>query len=418
MVWLRSYQPRNAKGEGHMSVVSLPHQESHRSGGPATISFFSQAETFRRLWPLVEQGLNAVADHGKYSHGARVAELERRLAGYTGAAHVVGVNSGTDALILLLRAAGLLPGDGVLVPAFTFVATATSVVHAGGRPQFVDIDPVSHQMSATGAAEAITARTRAVMPVHLFDRMADMSAFRTLADRHDLTLVEDSAEAIGMHRDGRHAGRHGVGGVLSFFPSKTLGALGDAGAVLTDDPEIAATVAALRHHGRPGPTLDDFPAIRTGSALVGVNSKMDDVQAAVLLAKLTVLEDDIARRAELAAAYTTRLAGVPGVRRLPAEPAPGAGDRDVCYAYVVEVEDRDRLAAALSGAGIGTEIYYPVPLHLQPCFADLGHRPGDFPHAEAACAHAIALPLYPDLDLTDVDRVCAAITRFYTGCAS
>jgi UDP-2-acetamido-2-deoxy-ribo-hexuluronate aminotransferase len=401
-----------------MSVVSLPHKENPLPEEPVAIPFFTQAATFARLWPLIERGLHSVTDNGKYSHGAQVAELERRLAEYTGAAHVVGVNSGTDALILLLRAAGLRPGDRVLVPAFTFVATATSVVHAGGRPQFVDIDPVTYQMSPSAAVDAITARTRAIMPVHLFDRMADMSAFRGLADLHDLILIEDSAEAIGMRCHGHHAGRHGVGGVLSFFPSKTLGALGDAGAVLTDDPEIAATVAALRHHGRPGATLNDFPTIRTGSALVGVNSKMDDVQAAVLLAKLTVLEDNIARRAELAAAYTTRLGGAPGIRKLPAAPDHGYGHRDVCYVYVIEVEDRDRLATALADEGIGTEVYYPVPLHLQPCFADLGHRPGDFPHAESACRHTLALPLYPDLDLADVDRVCAAITRFYTGYAS
>lgn len=401
-----------------MSVVSLPHKENLHPGGSGPIPFFSQAATFAELWPLIESGLHEVADNGKYSHGAAVAALERLLADYTGAAHVVGVNSGTDALILLLRACGLRPGDGVLVPAFTFVATATSVVHAGGRPEFVDIDPATRQMCAGAAERAITSRTRAVMPVHLFDRMADMTAFAALADSHGLTLVEDSAEAIGMWRDGRHAGRHGAGGVLSFFPSKTLGAIGDAGAVLTDDPEIAARVAALRHHGRPGPTLDDFPMIRTGSALAGINSKMDDIQAAVLAAKLTALESDIRRRAELADAYTERLSGVPGVRRLPGPAEHGPGDRNVCYVYVVEVDDRDRLAAALTAAGIGTEVYYPVPLHRQPCFAGLGYRPGDFPHAEAACRHTLALPLYPDLDLADLDRVCAAITRFYTGTPS
>jgi dTDP-4-amino-4,6-dideoxygalactose transaminase len=395
-----------------MSVVSLPHRKKPPGGNRASIPFFSQAATFSRLWPLIEAGLHQVADNGKYSHGAQVAELERRLSDYTGAAHVVGVNSGTDALILLLRASGLRPGDGVVVPAFTFVATATSVVHAGGRPEFADIDPVTHQLCPDSAAHAITTRTRAIMPVHLFDRMADMPAFAALAERHGLALFEDSAEAIGMWQDGRHAGRHSTGGVLSFFPSKTLGAIGDAGAVLTDDPDIAATVAALRHHGRPGSTVNNFPAIRTGSALVGVNSKMDDIQAAVLIAKLTSLEHDIARRADLAAAYTERLTGVPGIRTLPGAPRP---DRDVCYVYVIEVENRDQLASALAADGIGTEVFYPVPLHLQPCFAELGHRPGDFPHAEAACRHTIALPLYPDLDIADIDRVCAAISRFYTG---
>ncbi len=398
-----------------MSVVSLPHKQKPPTGSEAPIPFFSQARTFSRLWPVIETGLHQVANNGKYSHGAQVAELERRLCDYTGAAHVVGVNSGTDALTLLLRAGGLERGDGVVVPAFTFVATATSVVHAGGRPEFADIDPVTRQLCPESAAHAITRRTRAIMPVHLFDRMADMPAFAALAERHGLRLFEDSAEAIGMWQDGRHAGRHSSGGVLSFFPSKTLGAIGDAGAVVTDDAEIAGKVAALRHHGRPGATVDNFPAIRTGSALVGVNSKMDDLQAAVLIAKLTTLDLDIGRRAELAAAYTERLTGVPGIRALPGPLRPG---RDVCYVHVVEVDDRDRLAAALTAAGIGTEVYYPVPLHLQPCFADLGHRRGDFPHAEAACWQAIALPLYPDLELDDVDRVCAAIRRFYTGTAS
>lgn len=401
-----------------MSVVPLVHKENPRFGDQPAIPFFSQATTFAQLWPLIEARLHQVADNGKFSHGAQVAELERLLSDYTGAAHVVGVNSGTDALVLLLRAYGLRPGDGVLVPAFTFVATASSVVHAGGRPEFTDIDPGTYQMCPAAAERAITPRTRAIMPVHLFGRMANMRAFATLAEAHGLTLLEDSAEAIGMWQDGRHAGRHGMGGVLSFSPSNTLGAIGDAGAVLTDDSEIAARVAALRHHGRPGPTLNDFPTIRTGSALVGVNSKMDDLQAAVLVAKLTSLEHNIARRAELAAAYTARLSGLAGVRRLPNHPVSRPGHRDVCYVYVVEVEDRDRLAAALAAAGIGTEIYYPVPLHLQPCFASLNHRPGDFPNAEAACRRILALPLYPDLDLTAVDRVCAAITRFYTGTES
>ncbi|MCT2585546.1 DegT/DnrJ/EryC1/StrS family aminotransferase [Actinophytocola gossypii] len=401
-----------------MSVISLPHRKNLDIDGSPAIPFFTQAATFAQLWPLVESGVHRVADNGKFSHGAQVAALERLLSDYTGAAHVVGVNSGTDALILLLRACGLGQGDGVVVPAFTFVATATSVVHAGGRPEFADIDPDTYQLCPESAERAITRDTRAVMPVHLFDRMAPMASFAALADSHGLTLVEDSAEAIGMWQDGRHAGLHGTGGVLSFFPSKTLGAIGDAGAVLTDDPDVAARVAALRHHGRPGPTMDDFPMIRTGSALAGINSKMDDIQAAILAAKLTVLEPDITRRAVLADAYTERLFGVPGIRRLPGPAGTGPGDRNVCYVYVIEVDDRDRLAAALTAAGIGTEVYYPVPLHLQPCFAGLGHRPGDFPHAEAACRHTIALPLYPDLDPARVDRVCAEITRFYTGAAS
>ncbi|HET9383262.1 MAG TPA: DegT/DnrJ/EryC1/StrS family aminotransferase [Streptomyces sp.] len=363
----------------------------------------------------MEKKLGEVFDSGKFSHGKQVGELESALARYTGARHVVGVNSGTDALVLLLRACGLCPGDGVLVPAYSFFATASAVVLAGGRPQFVDIDPETYAMDPAALEAAVTGRSRFVMPVHLFHTMADLEGIASVARRHGLTMVEDSAEAIGMRRGGVHAGLHGAGGVLSFFPSKTLGALGDAGAVLTDDPEVAHTVAALRHHGRAGRTLNDFPAISTESAWPGVNSKMDDFQAAVLLAKLTVLEEQIARRAELAAAYTARLRDVPGVVRLPRATDGGPGDRDVYYVYLVETEDRDALVGHLDRHGIGTEVYYPLPLPHQPVFAGLGHRPGDFPHAEAAAGRAVALPFHPDLSTQDVDRVCGAVRSFLAG---
>ncbi|WP_372452241.1 DegT/DnrJ/EryC1/StrS family aminotransferase [Saccharothrix obliqua] len=353
--------------------------------------------------------------NGKFSHGHKVAELERALADYTGARHVVGVNSGTDALVLLLRAAGLRPGDEVVVPAFSFIATASSVVLAGGRPVFADIEPTGYGISPGSVAAVAGPRTRFVMPAHLFWHTADMTALHAVARDRGLTVVEDSAESIGVHHDGVHAGRLGVGGVLSFFPTKTLGALGDAGAVLTDDPDIAEAVGALRHHGRFGRTLDHFPGIATATGAPGVNSKMDDIQAAVLLAKLGRLDEDIDRRAALAARYTERLAGVPGVRRLPSV-RPGV--RGVFYVYVIEVERRDELVAHLAARGIGTETYYPTPLHLQPCFAGHGHRSGDFPNAEAACRRTVALPLYPDLPEAGVDAVCAAVEGFYAGRAA
>ncbi|RRQ86332.1 aminotransferase DegT [Streptomyces griseofuscus] len=374
--------------------------------------FFSQAATFEQLWPSIEKALGDVFDSGKFSHGKQVGQLETELARYTGARHVIGVNSGTDALVLLLRACGLRPGDGVLVPAYSFFATASAVVLAGGCPQFVDIDPVTYAMDPEALDAAATPRSRFVMPVHLFHTMADMAALDAVARRHGLTVVEDSAEAIGMRRRGVHAGLHGRGGVLSFFPSKTLGAIGDAGAVLTDDPEIADTVAALRHHGRGGRTLNDFPAISTESALPGTNSKMDDIQAAVLLAKLPLLEEHIARRAELAAAYTARLRDVPGILRLPRAVAETPDDRDVHYVYLIETEHRDALVDHLDRQGIGTEVYYPLPLPHQPVFGHLGHRPGDFPHAEAAARRAVALPFHPDLAPGDLDRVCDTIGPF------
>lgn len=379
------------------------------------VPFFSQAASFESVWPHVAHHVNDVADRGKYSHGRKVGELEKTLAGYTGARFAIGVNSGTDALVLLLRAAGLQPGDEVVVPAFSFVATASSVSLARGRPVFADIDPVSYSLDPAAAAAAVTDRTRALMPVHLFHQMADIAALGELARRHGLLTVEDSAEAIGMRWDGRHAGLLGAGGVLSFFPTKTLGALGDAGMILTDDREIAERAGVLRHHGRLGKTIDHIAGISNLSGVSGTNSKMDDLQAAVLMAKLTRLDRDIARRAELAAAYSERLRDLPGVRQVPTVVPRRNETNPVWYVYVVEVERRDALVEHLTARGIGTETYYPSPLHLQPCFADLGYRPGQFPAAEAACRHTVALPLYPDLAHDDVDVVCDAIRDFYAG---
>lgn len=377
------------------------------------VPFFSQAETFEALWPLIRAQVTEVLDRGKYSHGRKVIELEAALADWTGAAYAVGVNSGTDALVLLLRACGLQPGDEVVVPAFSFIASASSVVLAGGKPVFADVDPITYAIDPASVREVVTDRTRMVMPVHLFSQMADMQAVLEVARRHQLTVVEDSAEAIGMRWGATHAGLLGAGGVLSFFPSKTLGAVGDAGAVITNHPGVAEMVGALRHHGRFGATLDDFQRISTTTSVAGVNSKMDDIQAAVLLAKLTRLGEDIARRAALARAYTERLREVPGVLRLPTIVSRPVETTAVFYVYLIEAEDRDELAAFLADHGIETEVYYPTPLHLQPCFATLGYACGDFPNAESACERTLALPLYPDLSFDQLDRVCELVATFF-----
>nr|WP_249351944.1 DegT/DnrJ/EryC1/StrS family aminotransferase [Nocardiopsis akebiae] len=376
------------------------------------VPFFDQSRSFAELWPRIRDNCLRVMDRGKFSHGAVVAEFEDALARWTGARHVVGVNSGTDALVILLRAAGLRPGDEVIVPAYSFVATASSVVLAGGVPVFADIEEHGYGIDPASVDAVATSRTRMVMPVHLFDRLADVEGVREVARRRGLTVLEDSAEAIGMRLRGVHAGLLGTGGVLSFFPSKTLGAIGDAGALLTDDDGVAETARALRHHGRSGRTLDDFPGIANPTVVAGCNSKMDDVQAAVLLAKLSRLDADIARRAELSARYDARLRDLPGIRAVPGAVAPHPGGDRVVYVHLVEADDRDALVAHLAGAGIGTETYYPIPLHLQPCFTRLGHAPGDFPRAEAACEAAVALPLYPDLTDAQADRVCEEIEDF------
>ena len=379
--------------------------------GAEPVPFFTQAREFEDLWPEISAHVGEVMDRGKYSHGRKVAEFEKALAAYTGARYAIGVNNGTDALTLLLRACGLQPGDQVIVPAFTFIASATSVVLARCQPVFADIDPVTYAIDPDSAQRAVTPATRAIMPVHLFSQLADMGRLLDMAAASGLMVIEDSAEAIGMRWDGVHAGLLGAGGVLSFFPTKTLGAIGDAGAIITNDRGIAEQAGILRHHGRMGKTIDHIAGISNLSGASGTNSKMDDIQAAILLAKLGRLEEQIAARARIAAAYTERLQGVLGIRLPAIVPRPVPTDH-VCYVYLIEAERRDELVAHLDAAGIGTEVYYPRPLHLQPCFAYLGYRRGDFPHAEAACERTVALPFYPSLTLSQVDRVCAVIRAF------
>ncbi|MGY3201288.1 DegT/DnrJ/EryC1/StrS family aminotransferase [Streptomyces sp. TE5632] len=395
------------------------------------VPFFTQAESFERLWPRLSAYLDEVCESGTYSNGPKTAELEAALRAYTGARHAVAVGNGTDALVLLLRAAGIGPGDEVIVPAFSFFASASSVALAGAVPVFVDVDPLTYNLDPGAIEAAITPRTKAVMPVHLFCQPADMASVQAVAERHGLLVLEDSAEGVGMRLNGRHTGLIGAGGVLSFFPTKTLGALGDAGMVLTDDDALAGAVQRLRDHGRPalpppaagaGKKPADAPAARAERArqgeLAGTNSKMDELQAAALLTKLTTLDDDIRRRAVLADAYTRRLRGIPGVRRLPTVVERGEPVDPVFYVYLIETDRRDALVSHLAAAGIGTETYYPLPLHLQPCFAHLGHQEGDFPHAEAASHRTVALPLYPDLTLTQIGRVCDAVRSFFTGSTS
>lgn len=371
-----------------------------------TVPFYSIKKTWPRLRPVVEQRLRAITDNGNLSNGRTVRELEGTLRRYCGARHAVAVSNGTDALILMLQAAGIGPGDEVIVPCYTFVASATSVAHVGATPVFVDIDPQTYALDPAALTSRITPRTKAIMPVHLFSQLADMPAVLEVAERFGLQVLEDSAEAIGMRCQGRHAGLLGRAGVLSFFPTKTLGALGDAGLILTDDNELASRCRLLRDHGRPEGDPDTV-------LLPGHNARMDELQAAILLARLERLDEEIAHRAALAGFYDEHLADLTPRVVLPRFPARSYATNQVFYVYLIEAEGRDELAAFLNGRGIGTEVYYPTPLHLQPCFAHLGYQRGEFPHAERASGRALALPLYADLSLAEADKVCQAILSFY-----
>jgi dTDP-4-amino-4,6-dideoxygalactose transaminase len=372
-----------------------------------TVPFYSWARSAQRDWPRLVERLGPVLDGGVFTAGQTVTELEAAIAGFTGARFAVGCNSGSDALAIMLRAAGIGPGDEVVVPAYTFFASASAVLHVGAEPVMVDVLPGSYAMDPEAVLRAITPRTRAVMPVHLFSQMADMVTLTKIAADHGLIVLEDSAEGIGMRIQGRHAGLWGRAGILSFFPTKTLGAIGDAGMLLTDDPELAERARMLTVHGR---RLD-------GSGiheLIGWNSRLDEVQACVLLTRLERLEEEIERRAVLAARYTEGLSGIAEVEvpwlRPVAQPS-----NQVWYVYLIECERRDELVAFLEQRGVGTEIYYPRPLTHQPALA---HRPGakhPVPVAEASARRAVGLPLYPDLSEAQVDHVIDAVRAFYGG---
>ena len=353
----------------------------------------------------IEPALRTVIDRQGFVMGPEVAALEAAVAELMGVKHGIACASGTDALLLPLRAIGLAPGDEVITPAFTFFATAGAVHNAGGIPVFVDIEPGTFNVSPAAIEAAITPRTRAIVVVHLFGQMAAMEAIAPLAARHGLAIIEDGAQSIGARRliDGvwRSVGQLGTVATLSFFPTKNLGAWGDGGMMLTDDDVLGARLARLRLHGGAKQYHHDE---------VGFNSRLDSLQAAVLLVKLRHLQEwNEARRAN-AGYYATALAGIPQVRPPIVDPA----NEHIWHQYTIQAERRDALMAHLKQRDIGCAIYYPLPLHLQPCFAGLGYHHGDLPVTEAAMDTVLSLPIYSELTQGQLDQVVHGIREFYT----
>lgn len=341
---------------------------------------------------------HAVIESQAFVLGAPVATFERALASACGASHAVGVASGTDALVLALRALGVGPGDAVITPAFGFVASAEAIAVVGARPVFADVELATFNVSPESVERAVTRDVRAILPVHLFGQCADMAKVGAIAKRHGLAIVEDAAQAIGATDGGRDAGAMGDAGCLSFFPSKNLGAWGDGGAVLTSRDDVAARVRRLRAHGMSAPYVSEE---------IGTNSRLDALQAAVLNAKLAHLEGWNEARRRVAARYRERLADLDGLV-LPVE---RAGARHVYNQLVVRCDARDALAAHLAERGVATRVYYPVALSRMPCFAHL-----DVPHmpsAELAARTALALPMYPELADDAVDYVADAVRAFF-----
>lgn len=343
--------------------------------------------------------------------GPEVGKLEERVAAYCQARYGIGVTSGTDALLLALMALGIGPEDEVVTTPYSFFATAGVIVRLGAKPVLVDIDPVTYNIDPAKIRSVLTAKSKAIIPVHLYGQCADMAPIMDIAKRHNLSVIEDAAQAIGSeYRDGRRVCSMGTIGCLSFFPSKNLGCLGDGGMAITNDPELAERMRILRVHGSKP---------KYYHKVIGGNFRLDTIQAAVLNVKLNYLDGWTKRRQENAERYELlfRQSGVvqKGNVRLPQAVYRSAGVKHyhIYNQFVLRVERRDALMGHLKQKGIGAEIYYPVPFHLQECFQYLGHKKGDFPESERAADETIAIPIYPELTLAQQTEVVEAITAFY-----
>jgi dTDP-4-amino-4,6-dideoxygalactose transaminase len=353
----------------------------------------------------IDEAVMRVAESQHFILGPEVTRCEAAIARYCGCARAVGVSSGTDALLVCLMAEGIGPGDEVLTTPYSFFATAGAVARLGARPVFADIRPDTYNLDVTALERLITPRTRAIIPVHLFGQMCEMDRVMDLASRHRLVVIEDAAQAIGAEGGGARAGTVGHYGCFSFFPSKNLGAFGDGGMVTTNDEARAERVAILRGHGaRP----------KYHHAVVGGNFRLDALQAAVVSAKLPHLDAWIAARQRNAARYRELLDRTGlierGVLSCPAE----STDRHVFNQFVVRLDNRDGVQSALRAADVGSEVYYPVPLHLQRCFGPLGYKTGDFPNAEEAARSTLALPIFPELTTEQQEWIVSVIQRFYS----
>jgi dTDP-4-amino-4,6-dideoxygalactose transaminase len=331
--------------------------------------------------------------------GREGAALEQEIATLCHAQHGVALASGTDALILALRACNVQAGDEVILPPFTFVATGSAVSALGAKPTFADIHPTTYNINPAELERRITSRTRAIVVVHLYGLAADMDPIVACAKARNLPVIEDNAQAIGAVYKSRPTGSLGDVACLSFYPTKNLGAYGDAGMVVTNSAELAARIRVLRNHGQTEKYVSSEP---------GWNSRLDELQAAILRVKLRHLPVWQRARQTHAAEYTRRLSQVPGVMT----PVAPEGYEHVFHQYTIRVEKRDALHRALGERKIGSAVYYPVPLHLQPIYASLGYRVGDFPHAERAAKEVLSLPMYPELRAEQIARVAEAISEF------
>ena len=366
---------------------------------PETVPQLDMSAQYAAIGGEIRTAVERVMASQQFVLGREGSALEEELAKVCGVAHGVGLASGTDALSLALRACGVHAGDDVLLPPFTFVATGSAVSALGANPVFVDIRPDTYNIDPAELERRVTPRTRAIVVVHLYGLAADLDPILAFAKSHQLPVIEDNAQAIGASYKGRRTGSLGDAGCVSFYPTKNLGAYGDAGMVVTNSAELAARIRSLRNHGQTGKYLSSEP---------GWNSRLDEIQAAILRVKLRHLSNWQRARQSHAAEYHRLLSAIPGVM----PPLAPEGFEHVYHQYTIRVEKRDALQRYLADRKIESTVYYPYPLHLQPLYSALGHQAGDFPHAERAAQEVLSLPMYPELRKEQIARVVEAVAEF------
>ncbi len=365
------------------------------------VSFVDLRAQYARIKPEIDQAIARVIGSAQFVLGEETERFESDFARYCGAAHAVGVNSGTSALFLILKAAGIGPGDEVITQPNSFIASAAAISHTGATPVFVDSDPATHLMVVPKIESAITVRTKAIMPVHLYGQISPMEEIRSIAEKHGLFVLEDACQAHGAKHNGTRAGSFGNAAAFSFYPGKNLGAYGEAGAVVTSDRALAERVRRLRDHG----SLEKY--VHTE---IGYNMRLEGMQAAVLNAKLGYLDEwNDARRAH-ATRYRELLGDIPGLTLPVAKPE----NEHVFHLFVVQTPERDALAAYLKERGISTSIHYPVPIHLQEAYRHCGLNVGSFPESESAAREILSLPMYPELSDGEITYVADAIKSFFS----
>jgi dTDP-4-amino-4,6-dideoxygalactose transaminase len=366
---------------------------------PMKVKLLDLVPQYESIRDEIGAAIDEVLSTQQFILGKKVEALEEEIARYCGVKHAVGVASGTDAILLTLMALGVKEGDEVVTTPYTFFSTVSCITRLGARPVLADIDPRTYNVDPDRVSKLVTRKTRAILVVHLFGQIAEMDAISEAAGRSGIPVVEDACQSIGARYKGKRAGSIGAAGCLSFFPSKNLGGFGDGGMIVTDNPALADAARILRVHGGREKYFHD---------VVGINSRLDALQAAVLLVKLKRLDGWHEGRRKNAAYYDRELSKAAGVAIPYVEPH----NESVYNQYVIRVKDRDALRERLRERGVGCDVYYPVPLHLQKCFAFLGGKPGDFPESERAARETLALPVYPELGAAEKEYVVSSVRDF------